>query len=122
MPAEVVASRWAGRGASDEVSWLNSVATSLRVTAVALKWRLVVLGLLTKAQAQSISDVRLAVNGGEEPSDPPLRFDRELTERIHGAVEDGELSLRKALKILGLGLEDFAELCSAYGLTLSYEV
>jgi hypothetical protein len=81
-----------------------------------------VLGLLTKAQAQSISDARLAVNAGEEPSDPPLRFDRELTERIHGAVEDGELSLRKALKILGLGLEDFAELCSAYGLTLSYEV
>jgi Zn-dependent peptidase ImmA (M78 family) len=122
MPAEVIHRRWEQRDDVLLADWLKSSATALRVTAVALKWRLVVLGLLAKAQAEAMPDADLANGGRESSSLPPLPFDREFAARIHGAVEEGYLSLRRALQILGMTMEEFAALCGAYGLTLSYEV
>ena len=83
---------------------------------------MVVLGHLSKAQAQELDDRRLGSRGREPESAPPLLFDREFIARMHGAVEEGHLSLRKAVGILGLTAEAFGELCAAFGLTLSYEV
>lgn len=122
MPEEVVGRLWADRG-QDLIDWLNSAATSLRVTAVALKWRLVVLGHLSKADAASVSDGRLVDNGhpGREPALPPL-FDREMIERLRGAVEEGHLSLGRVAKLLGMTTSEFGRVCRVYGLPLSYEV
>ena len=122
MPADVVTRRWQERGEADLIEWLVTVATSLRVTAVALKWRLVVLGHLTKAEAKAIGDRELAANGGSAGSTRPLLFDHELMARIHAAVDEGHLSLGRATRILGVTTQEFCELCAAYGLTLSYEV
>jgi Zn-dependent peptidase ImmA (M78 family)/DNA-binding XRE family transcriptional regulator len=120
MPADVVARRWEQRGDADLAPWLMSTASWLRVSAVALKWRLVVLGCLTKQQAEAVSDRSMAATG--DRVDPPLPFDREFVERLHGAVEDGFLSLHRALHVLGMTASAFGDLCRAYGLTLSYEV
>jgi Zn-dependent peptidase ImmA (M78 family) len=122
MPSAVVRQRWDQRGDVSLRDWLCSVANSLRVTAVALKWRLVVLRLLTEVEARSIADGALASNGRDVADELPLPFDRELIERIHQAIEEGYMSLRRATGILGTTARDFGELCRAYGLTLSYEV
>jgi hypothetical protein len=99
-----------------------ATASSLHVTAVALKWRLVVLGLVARAEAEAIDDRALAINGGTTPESMPLPFDHELIARIRAAVEAGHLSLGRATRILGLSPRAFGELCTAYGLRLSYEV
>jgi transcriptional regulator with XRE-family HTH domain/Zn-dependent peptidase ImmA (M78 family) len=122
MPADLVTRRWQERGDSELLEWLVTVGGILRVTPVALKWRLVVLGHLSRAQADAIDDRRLAANGGGRSHTPPLPFDRELVERVHAAIEEGYLSLGRATRLLAMTARDFAELCTAYGLALSYEV
>jgi XRE family transcriptional regulator, fatty acid utilization regulator len=122
MPADVLTRRWEERGEADVHEWLVSVASSLRVTAVALKWRLVVLGHLSKAEAEAIDDRELVGNGGSARGAQPLLFDHELVARIHAAIEEGYLSLGRAARILGMTLPELGELCAAYGLPLSYEV
>jgi hypothetical protein len=92
------------------------------VTSIALKWRMVVLGLLSKAEAEAVDDRRLAANGGQESDATPLLFGREFIARVHGAVEEGHLSLRRAVQLLGMTARDFSDLCGAYGVALSYEV
>jgi Zn-dependent peptidase ImmA (M78 family) len=122
MPASVIQAKWDRRGEMDLPGWLVSVASILGVTAVALKWRLVVLGHLSKADADALPDRRLAMNSGTVADIPPLLFDRELVARVHEAIEEGYLSLRRATGLLGTTPHDFRELCAAYGLALSYEV
>lgn len=122
MPAEVVLQRWQRRLPNDRVhDWLNVTATAMRVSAVALKWRMVVLGALSKAEAEAVQDARLANNGGLVHDTPPLAFSRSFIARVHRATEDGRLSLGKTLRILGMNVAAFADLCRAYGLSLSYE-
>jgi Zn-dependent peptidase ImmA (M78 family) len=122
MPADVVHRRWDQRGDMEIHDWLNSLATSLRVTSIALKWRMVVLGLWSKAEAEAVDDRRLAANGGHESVATPLLFGREFIARVHGAVEEGHLSLGKAVQLLGVTAREFSDLCGAYGVALSYEV
>jgi Zn-dependent peptidase ImmA (M78 family) len=123
MPAPTIGRLWGAREDDAElVDWLNRTATSLRVTSVALKWRLVVLGLLSKARAEEISDESLANNGGLAQGSAPLPFNRAFIGRVYHAVEEGWLSLRKACGLLGMGTEAFDDLCRAYGLQLTYEV
>lgn len=52
---------------------------------------------------------------------PPL-FSREFVTRVHTAVEAGRLSLRRAARLPDIDVPDLAEICRAYGLSLSYEV
>ncbi len=122
MPADVVTDLWQRRGDADLYEWLNETATSLRVTAVALKWRLKVLALLTKREVEALDDRRLAANGGRCGERSPLPFNREFVTRVYEAVEAGNLSLRKAVRLLHQSLSEFAELCRAYGLDLTYEI
>lgn len=121
MPDDVVAPCWAVRGEEGLAAWLNRTATELRVTSLALKWRLVVLGLLNKADADAIEDHLLAGNGGADEGTAPLPFSAGFVRTVHGAVEDGLLSLGKAARILGSSPQAFGDLCGVYGLALSYD-
>ena len=122
MPADIVGRRWERRGDVDLYDWLNSTASTLGVTSLALKWRLVVLEHLSKTRAEGLDDLRLASNGGLESRGIPLLFSRDFVARVFGAVEAGRLSLRKALRLLDLSGPEFGALCRAYGFELSYEV
>lgn len=122
MPADILDRRWEQRGGADLFDWLNSTASTLGVTSLALKWRLVVLGHLSKTRAERFDDSRLAGNGGLESRGMPLLFSRDFVARVFGAVEAGRLSLRKALRLLDLSGPEFGALCRAYGFELSYEV
>lgn len=122
MPEDVVAARWERRGDVDLHDWLNATATSLRVSSAALKWRLVGLGHLSRVSAEALDDRRLTANGGLAQAPPPPPFSRDLVTRVHRAVEEGHLSLRKATNLLGLSALRFQEICRTYGVELSYEV
>jgi XRE family transcriptional regulator, fatty acid utilization regulator len=107
----------------DSVQWLNNTAEALQVTATALKWRLVALGWLDAAQANKISDAALRNNGcdivGREP--PPL-YSKAFMEVIALAIDEGQMSARKAADILDMTLDDLAKLCATHGVKLALEL
>jgi XRE family transcriptional regulator, fatty acid utilization regulator len=122
MPADVIEDLWENRDGADVHDWLNATATRFHVSATALKWRMKNLGHLTPAESEALDDSRLVANGGTLADEaPPPLFSADFVPRIHAAVESGRLSLRRAAKLLGLSLSDFADLCRQYGLLLSYD-
>lgn len=123
MPERTLAPRWQARGPADIHAWLNAAATELMVTAVALKWRLVQLGWLSKADLLDIHDNRLTANG--RPRDPlptPKLFSQEFVHRLHGALAKGALSVRRAASLLEMTIEDLADLFKDYGLPVPFDL
>jgi XRE family transcriptional regulator, fatty acid utilization regulator len=118
MPAPLIRTRWTARGDEDPSTWLPAAAGELKVSVPALQWRLVNLGLLTKAAAESIQPAQ----GARKIEETPLLFSRPFAERIAEAVDSGRLSLRRAGGLLGLSPSDLAELCDAHGHPLSYDL
>jgi Zn-dependent peptidase ImmA (M78 family)/DNA-binding XRE family transcriptional regulator len=121
-PGPVVLRRWSERAATDLHDWLNHTAHALGVTSDALRWRLVSLGALSKRDADALNPVRLRRNGGIEDAPPPPVFNREFMELVYNAVENGDLSLRRASRLLGLSLSAMGAAFRSWGLNLSYEV
>jgi Zn-dependent peptidase ImmA (M78 family)/transcriptional regulator with XRE-family HTH domain len=121
MPAAVLArfGGWSDLAGDELVAKLNATADALGVTASALKWRLVSLGLLTRATAQSIDDARLRNNGHRDVSrDLPPLFSRPFVQLIATALGEGRLSARRAASLLDLAVEDLAELFEAHRVEL----
>jgi Zn-dependent peptidase ImmA (M78 family)/DNA-binding XRE family transcriptional regulator len=122
MPERVLAPRWQARSAGDIHAWLNGTATELLVTAVALKWRLVQLGWLSKADLLEINDQKLTANGrpkGEQPK--PRLYSREFVERLHQALSVGDLSVRRAAGLLDCKFDDLADLFRSYELPVPFD-
>lgn len=120
MPAPIVSDRWAARGGEDLPLWMSRTAAQLRVSIPALRWRLVNLGLMPKAEVQSMGSAPRPAGGG--PQQMPLLFSRRFVERVSGAVEAGRLSMRRAGGLLGLSRTELADVCAAHGYPLSYEL
>lgn len=119
MPARVVTARWEARGKEGAAAWLGRTAPELRVSAPALGWRLVNLGLLPRAEMERLAE-RLPTAKREKAK--PLLFSQPFIARVAEAVESGRLSLRRASTLLDLTPEDFAGLCAAHGHPLSYSL
>jgi hypothetical protein len=123
MPERTLVPRWKTRGKREIHEWLNEAASSLLVTAVALKWRLVQLGWLGKADLLEIHDTRLTANGRPKDEQPlPRLFSAELVQRLHTGIAKGDLSVRRAAGLLGLTIESLAELFRGYGLTVPFDL
>jgi len=122
MPRAIVEQHWE-KGTTDDLhAWINATATHLRVTSVALKWRLLNIGCLKKKDLEGIHDELLTGNDGlcGQVTEPPL-FSMEFVRCVHTAVEVGRLSLRKAARVLDTTPSGFSSLCLSYGLSLSYD-
>ncbi|MGO8975282.1 MAG: helix-turn-helix domain-containing protein [Steroidobacteraceae bacterium] len=121
MPTEVIDKFDPAR--VDNVQWLNDTAEALQVTATALKWRLVALGRLDPAQANKIPDAALRNNGrdisGREP--PPL-YSKAFMEVIALAIDEGQMSARKAADLLDMTLDDLAQLCATHGVKAAIDL
>jgi len=101
---------------------LNAVADTLLVTASALRWRLVGLGRLDKARR--VSEDRLRNNGRDKPAAevvPPL-FSKPFVEVVAAAINEGKVSVRRLSSLLGLAIDDLAELCALHGVEPPYEL
>ena len=107
----------------DDVRWLNDTAEALQVTATALKWRLVALGRLDAAQANTIPDATLRNNGrdirGRKP--PPL-YSKGFMEVVALAINQGHLSARKAADLLDMTLDDLTDLFATHGVKAAIDL
>ena len=115
MPERSLTAHWQNRG-DDIVEWLNKTSSAFHVSAPALKWRLVQLEWISKAEALQIKDDRLTSNGGLTTSETPPLFSREFMERIQKAIAAGNLSVRRAATLLDTTIEDLAETFKAHQL------
>ena len=118
MPANTLAQfgDWSGQSENVLIRRLNEAADKLQVTASALKWRLVALGLLAPAKAHALPDEALRNNGREVAEDiPPALFSRPFAEVIGLAIERGHVSVRRAAALLGLTIEGLSDVFAAHG-------
>src|SRR5712692_819565 len=114
MPERALAPRWQARGDREIHGWLNETASKHLVTAVALKWRLVQLGWLSKADLLDVRDGRLTANGRPKKEQPvPRLFSHEFVECLRQALSVGDLSVRRAASLLDIAIEDLADLFRA---------
>ena len=119
MPARVLApfGGWSDLRSDAVVRKLNKTADALAVTASALKWRLVAIGQLDAATARGIDDGLLRNNGrAKPPRDLPPLFSKRFLEVIARALDEGQLSLRRASGLVDLALDDLPELFAEHGI------
>jgi Zn-dependent peptidase ImmA (M78 family) len=110
---------WVGLESNALATKLNDVAEELGVTSVALKWRLVAAGRLAKAAAQAVDDARLRHNGrsAAQRETPPL-FSKPFAELLAQALDQGQLSARRAASLLGLAVDDLEAVFGAHGVDI----
>lgn len=112
---------WAALNRNELVSKLNTVAEELRVTASALKWRLVSLRWLSRARAPEIPDAVLRNNGrlfAAQEVPPPL-FSKPFADVIARALDEGRLSARRAADLIGVAVDDLSSLFATHGIEAS---
>jgi Zn-dependent peptidase ImmA (M78 family) len=103
---------------ADLPDWLNRNAASLGITAAALKWRMYNAGRIPREAALAIPDERLRNNGeaeGAKPPTPPL-FSPAFVGTLVRAIEQGNISVRRAARLTDMDPEDLGELCDVHGL------
>ena len=99
------------------IARLNATADELLVSASALRWRLVSLGRLAKAVGSRIPENRLRHNGHPKPLEEPLPplFCKSFVEVIGRAIDQGRVAVRRVSYLLGLSIDDLADLFKTYG-------
>jgi len=113
MPATALKPLWdKSLGEEGLFDWLKATARHFHVSVSALKWRLVVLGWMSKKEAQAIEDETYA---REELVRVPRLFSRQYMERIMWAVDRGEMSVNRIMELLDLDLDSLKELFFAHG-------
>ena len=118
MPAGVLEryGDWQGHAQGALIARLNGVADELRVTASALKWRLVALGFISTATARAVPDAALRHNGHDDAQDvPPTAFSRPLMEVVGLAIGSGLVSVRRAAALLDTTVDELSGLFRAHG-------
>ncbi|RWX18273.1 helix-turn-helix domain-containing protein [Rhizobium hidalgonense] len=103
---------------------LNEVADELLVTSQALRWRLVGMKRLSREQSEAISGDDLRNNGRTKPGKPetPPLFSKPFVQIVAAALDQGQTSMRRIASILGLAIDDFADLFAAHGVEAPYEL
>jgi len=121
MPARHVISLWEARDPLIDLhDWMKTVAADLSVSGMALKWRLHNLNLLSRTQMGEIDDQRLAQSRDLESS-TVLLFSHQFVTRIATALDQGNLSVRRAASLLELSISELALLIQGYGLEPSFD-
>lgn len=120
MPAAVLDrfGDWAVLADEDLIVRLNTVADELLVTSSALRWRLVDLERLEKSVGGRIAEARLRHNGRKKPAKEPLPrlFSKTFIEVIGRAIDQGRVAVRRISYLLGLSIDDLADLFTTYGI------
>lgn len=124
MPRRTLDIRWQSRTEDHDLhDWLNETATTLCVSAQALKWRMFYLGLLSKADLVDIDNHKLTANGRPMEKQPrPRLFSAEFAQRLHAGLLAGDLSVRRAGSLLGMTFEDMEEFFESYELPTPFDL
>lgn len=109
-----------GEPSDNLATWLKKSASSLGVSAAALKWRLVNAGRIHRDAAHRISDEELRLNcnqGGVPPA-----FSKRFLQVIAAAILRGHVSVRRTAALLDTTIDELAELFEAYGIERPFDV
>jgi XRE family transcriptional regulator, fatty acid utilization regulator len=118
MPRTHVEALWRERGGESLADWISRTSEAFLVTPPALGWRLVNLRLLDVDTWRSIAQ---SARSGIPPARPRL-FSEAFVALVSGAVNAGELSLKRAAGLVGVSIGALAEICSEYGTPLVYDL
>lgn len=110
------------REIKDIAEWIKSFSATLKVSGQALKWRLVTLGYLTPAIAMKISDNELKIELSRDGQEVPPRFSHRFVETLGWGIENGHLSVRKAAEVIGLTIDELADLFVEHGLKTPFDL
>ncbi|MBY4617748.1 XRE family transcriptional regulator [Rhizobium redzepovicii] len=115
---------WGGLTDEKLVDRLNEVADEMLVTSQALRWRLVGMKRLSRELSNAISGDDLRNNGRTKPGKPetPPLFSKPFVQIVAAALDEGQTSMRRIASILGLAIDDFADLFAAHGVEAPYEL
>ena len=120
MPLEVLDQfgDWSELAEKKLIARLNLVADELHVTSSALRWRLVALGKLKKAIANSLPEAKLRNNSRDSATEaaPPPLFSPSFMEVIGSAIEEGKVSVRRLARLFDMSVDDLPDLFTAQGL------
>ncbi len=102
----------------NDLGHLCEVAARLRVTPMALAWRLFNLKLIHDDTRRDLCQQK------QRPSvaEPPKLFSVSLVQMLHEALDKGQISARKVAKVMGLGLGGLTKLFAEYGLPAPFEL
>ena len=109
MPKKVLArfGDWDRLSTNDLIAKLKSVADELRVTASALKWRLVALGILKAPAAREIRDAALRNRGRiAAAAAKPALFSRLFMTVLAKAIDQGRVSVRRAAGLVDVSIDE----------------
>jgi XRE family transcriptional regulator, fatty acid utilization regulator len=116
MPYEVVSKRWQSRQPSQDIhDAILQSAKELRVSGVAMYWRLVNTNLLSKSEQDSVDTDKLSRPDDNDPSGRPNIFNAEFVRRLYAVLQRGLLSARKASELLDCDPDDLGSICADYG-------
>ena len=125
MPAAALArfGGWSSLSGDELVRRLNRTADELQVTASALKWRLVALGVLTRATAHSVPDAALRHNGHAVPRNvAPPRFSKPFLDVMALALDGGYVSVRRMANLLDVAVDDLSEVFASHEIEQAVEL
>lgn len=108
-----------GMPSKDDVQWIKDAATHFKVSGVAMKWRLKSMGYFSQAIASRIDDATIRVNLTDEK---PKLFSESFVKRLHWAIENGEMSVRKVASTLQLTIDDLEQLFLSYDLVAPFDL
>jgi Zn-dependent peptidase ImmA (M78 family)/transcriptional regulator with XRE-family HTH domain len=117
MPAAVL-DRF-GPWENDLAGRLSWASKELKVTATALKWRLIALGRLDGA-AMKNTLTALRRRSALDPL-PPL-FSKPFVQVIALAIEQGRVTTRRAADLLDMTLEDLVDLCATHAVEAPFDL
>lgn len=124
MPSDILDEHFSSFSITNAVEWLNKTAAHLRVSSIALKWRLVNVNKLSQSKAAEIDDRFLRNNGGLEmrTNDKAPLFSKKFMAVIGWGLDEGHISVRKTANLLNLTIDDLSALFSSHGLNPPFDI
>ncbi|MDH0337606.1 helix-turn-helix domain-containing protein [Metapseudomonas otitidis] len=102
------------------VAWLNSNAQMLGVSAIALQWRLVNMGKLSKASM--VNEDLIKNNGDTNRPKPPAKFGKDFMEVIGWGLDEGHVSVRRISSLLNVTIDELSTIFENHALQIPYDL
>ncbi len=98
-------------------AWLNDRAYDLRVSTPALQWRMVQLGLLPKGDVDNNLDWF-----ADREMEIPAPFSEDFMRTLARGIEAGKVSVRKVASLLGLTIDELADLFREHNIAVPFDI
>ena len=125
MPREALEpqSQWTDLEDSALVNQLNSTATRLQVSSVALMWQLVALQWISSSQAKRLRELDLRNQGIQNYKNVcPVLFSKLFIDVIAHGIRDGYVSVAKVAKLLDLSIEELVQLFNDHEIACPFDL